>query len=101
MNVGANDTTDENSNHTDAPGGGKAETMIVVMDLDNYDLSYDGYAFFQPGTITTDSTTEINGPHKTYLESDQVQGSPPSLPYTAGGNFDSFNEFNRFICNPR
>ena len=98
MNVGANNIAAKNNNDTDALGGGKANTMLIVMDLDNYDPSYDGYTFFKPGTITIYSVTTINGPRNTYHESTQVQGSPPSPPYTSGGIVESFNQFNRSIC---
>ena len=67
ISCGANDTIADNNDNNDTPGGGKANIMLAVMDLDNYEPSYNVYDFLQPAAIANDTTSSINVPIKTYL----------------------------------
>ena len=80
MNIGTDDVNANNNSNdeNDAPdGSGKAYTMLVVMDLDNYELYYNGYAFSQPAAIMIDATNITTKPYKTNLEAAQGQVHPP------------------------
>ena len=60
MNFGTNNANNNNNlkNDNDMPDGiGKSKTILGAMDLENYEPSYYGYAFFQPAYIASYATT--------------------------------------------
>ena len=66
-----------NDNNDMMVSDGEAEIMLTVMDLDNYNLSYDWYAFFQPAAIASGATNTTK-PRNNYIESSQGQEEPMS-----------------------
>ena len=77
-------------------GNDEADIIISAMDIDNYKMSYDGYAFSQPSNILS-GTTITTKPHRNYLKVAQGQGDPTSPPDTAERNAGSFNQYNQYI----
>ena len=100
MNTENNDPAAAENNNNDndmLDGGGKANTMLDMMELDNYDPSYNGYAFFQPAAIMRDTETSTTNPHKNYLEAYQGQRPSPSPPDAYGRITKSLNKSNHSI----
>ena len=100
MNAGNNNTAAAENNNNDndmLDGDGKANTMLDMMELDNYDPSYNGYAFFQPAAIMRDTNTSTTNPHKNYLEAYQGQRPSPSPPDAYGRITKSLNKSNHSI----
>ena len=96
VNVMADNSASRNidKNENDYPdGGGKSETILSAMDIDDYKPSYGGYEFFQPVTIAS-SATDMTKPQNTYILESQGQGSPPSHPDAAGRSAKFSNQFN-------
>ena len=100
MNARNNNPAAAENNNNDNDmlyGGGKANTMLDMMELDNYDPSYNGYDFFQTASITSDTATSTTNPHKNYLEAYQDQRPPPSPPDSSGRITKSLKKSNHSI----
>ena len=70
MNVRTSYIYNATTNSTNAPYSGEFEANIFMIDLNNCELLYKSYAFFQSSIITSDNITSVACLPKTYLKVD-------------------------------